>query len=462
MNWTVDIPADILPTLPPLPDQMGEQLYRALDLPAQQQPDWPDQQQVLAVRAVLESVPPVTVSSEVDRLHQQLAAVANGEAFLLQGGDCAETFVDNTEPHIRANIRTLLQMAVVLTYGASLPVVKVARIAGQYAKPRSSTLDALGLPSYRGDIINSIATTAEARVADPSRMIRAYANASAAMNLMRAVTGAGMGDLAMVHEWNQEFVHTSRAGQRYERVAAEIDRAMRFMDACGVDSHNLHSVEIFSSHEALLLEYERAMLRLDTTGDRPRLYDLSGHFLWIGERTRQLDGAHIAFAQQLANPIGVKIGPTTSPDQALEYVERLDPHCTPGRLTLVSRMGNGKVREVLPPIIEKVEASGHKIIWQCDPMHGNTHESSTGFKTRHFDRIVDEVQGFFEVHAELGTHPGGIHVELTGEDVTECLGGAQEISDADLAGRYETACDPRLNTQQSLELAFLISEMLRG
>ncbi|MEJ7649208.1 MAG: 3-deoxy-7-phosphoheptulonate synthase class II [Nakamurella sp.] len=462
MNWTVDIPADILPTLPPLPENMRDQLATALALPALQQPAWPDPEQVLAVRAVLESVPPVTVASEVDRLHDQLADVANGKAFLLQGGDCAETFVDNTEPHIRANVRTLLQMAVVLTYGASMPVVKVARIAGQYAKPRSSDTDALGLHSYRGDIINSIATTPEARIPDPSRMIRAYANASAAMNLVRAVTSAGMGDLAKVHEWNQEFVESSRAGQRYERVAGEIDRAMRFMDACGVDSHSLHSVEIFASHEALLLDYERAMLRLDVTGNKPKLYDLSGHFLWIGERTRQLDHAHIAFAELLSNPIGVKIGPGTSPELAAEYVERLDPDNSPGRLTLIARMGNTKVREVLPAIIERVEATGHKVIWQSDPMHGNTHESSTGYKTRHFDRIVDEVQGFFEVHRALGTHPGGVHVELTGEDVTECLGGAQEISDEDLAGRYETACDPRLNTQQSLELAFLISEMLRG
>nr|WP_246231977.1 3-deoxy-7-phosphoheptulonate synthase class II [Nakamurella aerolata] len=452
-----------MPTLPPLPGGMGDRLYQALELPAQQQPRWPDQQQVDAVRAVLESVPPVTVATEVDRLQQQLADVANGQAFLLQGGDCAETFVDNTEPHIRANVRTLLQMAVVLTYGASLPVVKVARIAGQYAKPRSNDTDALGLPSYRGDIINSLATTEQARIPDPSRMVRAYANASAAMNLVRAITGNGMGDLALVHEWNQEFVQTSRAGQRYERVAAEIDRAMRFMNACGVDSHNLHTVEIFASHEALLLDYERAMLRLGDPGDpNSKLYDLSGHFLWIGERTRQLDGAHIAFAEIMANPIGVKIGPGTSPDLAVEYVERLDPDNTPGRLTLISRMGNSKVRDVLPDIVSKVEATGHKVIWQCDPMHGNTHESPSGYKTRHFDRIVDEVQGFFEVHRELGTHPGGIHVELTGEDVTECLGGAQEISDDDLAGRYETACDPRLNTQQSLELAFLISEMLRG
>jgi 3-deoxy-7-phosphoheptulonate synthase len=347
-----------------------------------------------------------------------------------------------------------------------MPVVKVARIAGQYAKPRSSEIDSLGLSSYRGDIINSLATTPEARVPDPSRMVRAYANASAAMNMVRALTGAGMGDLASVHSWNQAFVANSRAGERFERMAGEIDRAMRFMSACGVDSHSLHSVEIFSSHEALLLDYERAMLRLEpgtaANGGIDKLYDLSGHFLWIGERTRQLDGAHIAFAEILANPIGLKIGPGTTPDQAVEYVERLDPHGTPGRLTLISRMGNGKVRDVLPAIVEKVEATGHKVIWQCDPMHGNTHEASTGYKTRHFDRIVDEVQGFFEVHRDLGTHPGGIHVELTGENVTECLGGAQEISDADLADRYETACDPRLNTQQSLELAFLVAEMLRS
>jgi len=467
VTWSIDVPTDEWPDLPPLPAALRTRLDRALARPATQQPAWPDPDQVASVRRVLEAVPPITVPREVDRLHGQLAEVAMGRAFLLQGGDCAETFAANTEPHIRGNIRTLLQMAVVLTYGSSLPVVKVARIAGQYAKPRTADTDSLGLASYRGDIINSLATTPEARVPDPARMVRAYANASAAMNMVRALTGAGMGDLASVHEWNQEFVANSRAGERYERVAGEIDRAMRFMQACGADSHNLHTVEIFASHEALLLDYERAMLRLEwdeqaEQEEDARLYDLSGHFLWIGERTRQLENAHIALAEILANPIGLKIGPGTTPEQAVEYVERLDPHSTPGRLTLISRMGNGRVRDVLPPIIEKVEASGHRIIWQCDPMHGNTHEASTGYKTRHFDRIVDEVQGFFEVHRELGTHPGGLHVELTGEDVTECLGGAQEISDADLAGRYETACDPRLNTQQSLELAFLVAEMLRG
>ena len=463
MNWTVDVPVDTLPELPPLPPELRAKLDDALARPAAQQPEWPDGDAVGRVRHLLEAVPPVTVPAEIDRLQSRLAMVARGEAFLLQGGDCAETFESNTEPHIRANLRTLLQMAVVLTYGASLPVVKVGRIAGQYAKPRSNNTDALGLPVYRGDIVNSLVAKPELRIPDPGRMIRAYANAGAAMNLVRALTGAGMADLAQVHDWNKDFVRTSPAGERYEALAGEIDRGLRFMSACGVTDTSLHSTEIFASHEALLLDYERAMLRMDNAdAANPKLYNLSSHFLWVGERTRQLDGAHIALAELLANPIGVKIGPTTTPDQAVEYVERLDPRNEPGRLTLIARMGNGKVREVLPRIVEKVEATGHKVIWQCDPMHGNTHESSSGYKTRHFDRIIDEVQGFFEVHHKLGTYPGGIHIELTGEDVTECLGGAQEISDSDLSGRYETACDPRLNTQQSLELAFLVAEMLRG
>lgn len=455
------MPIDLLPDLPPLPQGMREQLDAALAKPAAQQPQW-DPEQARAMRTVLESVPPITVPAEIEALQAKLAEVARGEAFLLQGGDCAETFADNTEPHIKGNIRTLLQMAVVLTYGASMPVVKIARVGGQYAKPRSSNTDALGLLSYRGDMVNGFAPDAAARAHDPSRLVRAYANAAAAMNLVRAVTASGMADLRKVHDWNQEFVRTSPAGARYEALAGEIDRGLRFMDACRVTDPALYSSDIYASHEALVLDYERAMLRLDTESEQPRLYDLSAHFLWIGERTRALDGAHIAFAEQLSNPIGVKIGPTTTPEMAVEYVERLDPTNTPGRLTLVARMGNSKVREVLPAIIEKVNATGHQVIWQCDPMHGNTHEASTGYKTRDFDRIVDEVQGFFEVHNSLGTHPGGIHIELTGEDVTECLGGAQAISDLDLSGRYETACDPRLNTQQSLELAFLVAEMLRG
>ncbi|HVW43157.1 MAG TPA: 3-deoxy-7-phosphoheptulonate synthase class II [Amycolatopsis sp.] len=462
MNWTVDVPVDTLPELPPLPPELRERLDAALGRPAAQQPEWPDAAATRRVRGVLESVPPITVPVEIDRLRSRLGMVARGEAFMLHGGDCAETFESNTEPHIRANLRTLLQMAVVLTYGASLPVVKVGRIAGQYAKPRSNTTDALGLPVYRGDIVNSLVAKPELRVPDPGRMIRAYANAGAAMNLVRALTASGLADLTKVHDWNKDFVRTSPAGERYEALAGEIDRGLRFMSACGVTDTSLHSTEIFASHEALLLDYERALLRLDNAdAANPKLYNLSSHFLWVGERTRQLDGAHIAFAELLANPIGVKIGPTATPEQTAEYVKRLDPHNEPGRLTLIARMGNAKVRDVLPPIVEAVEATGHKVIWQCDPMHGNTHESSTGYKTRHFDRIIDEVQGFFEVHHKIGSYPGGIHVELTGEDVTECLGGAQEISDLDLTGRYETACDPRLNPQQSLELAFLVAEMLK-
>ncbi|WP_409429151.1 class II 3-deoxy-7-phosphoheptulonate synthase [Mycobacterium sp. SMC-11] len=464
MNWTVDVPIDQLPALPPLPADLRERLDAALARPAVQQPSWPADQ-AKAMRTVLESVPPITVASEIERLKVQLAQVARGEAFLLQGGDCAETFTDNTEPHIKGNIRTLLQMAVVLTYGASMPVVKMARIAGQYAKPRSADIDSLGLKSYRGDMVNGLAPDAESREHDPSRLVRAYANASAAMNLVRALTSSGLASLELVHDWNREFVRTSPAGARYEALAGEIDRGLKFMSACGVADRELQTAEIYASHEALVLDYERAMLRMgpgDTADGQPKLYDLSAHYVWIGERTRQLDHAHIALAEVIANPIGVKLGPTTTPDQAVEYVERLDPHNVPGRLTLISRMGNSKVRDLLPGIIEKVQATGHQVIWQCDPMHGNTHEASTGHKTRHFDRIVDEVQGFFEVHHALGTHPGGIHLEFTGEDVTECLGGAQDISDADLGGRYETACDPRLNTQQSLELSFLVAEMLRG
>lgn len=457
MNWTFDIPVETLPPLPPLPPALRTALDDALARPAVQQPHWPDLEYVARIRALLESVPPITVAVEVDRLQERLGAVARGESFLLQGGDCAETFIDNTEEHARGTIRTLLQMAVVLTYGTSMPLVKVARIAGQYAKPRSADNDAAGLPAYRGDMINSLEPTVEGRRPDPGRMIRAYANAAAAMNLTRAITGAGLADLRHLHEWNMDFVAGSNAGARYEQVAQEIDRSLRFMSACGIDDSSLHTVEMYSSHELLVLDYERAMLRLDGG----RLYDLSAHQLWIGDRTRQLDGAHIAVAALIANPVGVKIGPTITPDEALALVRRLDPEGIDGRVTLVARMGSDRVRDLLPPIVEAVSRSGHKVVWQCDPMHGNTEESPTGHKTRQFDRIVDEVMGFFEVHHVLGTHPGGIHVEHTGEDVTECLGGAQEISHDELDSRYESACDPRLNPQQALELSFLVVEMLR-
>jgi 3-deoxy-7-phosphoheptulonate synthase len=438
-------------------DKLGLDVWR--DLPRAQQPPWPDPTIVDEVCAVLNTVPSIVAPYEVDHLRDRLADVCDGRAFLLQGGDCAETFADNTESHLLSNARTLLQMAVVLTYGASMPVIKVARVAGQYTKPRSAETDAIGLPAYRGDMINSLAPTAQARVADPQRMIRAYANASSAMNMLRAYLGGGLADLHAVHDWNRDFVRTSKFGERYEAIAREIDRALAFIRACGMtDDEALRTVTLYCSHEALALEYDRALTRV--VGGNA--YALSGHYLWIGERTRQLDGAHVDFMSRIANPIGVKLGPSTTADYAIELCDKLNPDNVAGRLTLVSRMGSHKVRETLPPIVEKVTAAGAKVVWQCDPMHGNTIESSNGYKTRHFDRIVDEVLGYFEVHRAMGTHPGGIHVELTGEDVTECLGGSQAIEDADLPGRYETACDPRLNTQQSLELAFLVAEMLRG
>jgi 3-deoxy-7-phosphoheptulonate synthase len=345
------------------------------ELPRTQTPPWPDEAAVADVCRVLDTVPSIVAPYEVDQLHQRLAQVCEGRAFLLQGGDCAETFADNTEPHLLANARTLLQMAVVLTYGASLPVVKVSRVAGQFTKPRSNDTDALGLPVYRGDMINSLEPTAQARVPDPQRMVRAYANSSSAMNMLRAYLGGGMADLHAVHDWNKGFVRDSPAGERYEAIAREIDRALAFIEACGMtDDGALRSVTLYCSHEALALEYDRALTRI--AGGRP--YGLSGHFLWVGDRTRQLDGAHVDFVSRVANPVGVKLGPTTTPDDALALCEKLNPGNVPGRLTLVSRMGNHKVRDVLPPILQAVTAAGHKVVWQCDPMHGNTIESSNG------------------------------------------------------------------------------------
>lgn len=462
MSWTVDIPQSVLPDLPPLPEGIEEVFQDVIKRDAKQQPSW-DPTQADNVRKILESVPPIVVAPEIEKLKRQLADVALGNAFLLQGGDCAETFESNTEPHIRGNVKTLLQMAVVLTYGASVPVVKLGRIAGQYAKPRSSDTDANGLLNYRGDIVNGVDPTDEDRRHDPARMIRAYANSSAAMNLVRSLTSSGTADLYRLHEWNREFVRKSRAGARYQDLAREIENGLKFMNACGVQDSTLHSADIYCSHEALLKDYERSMLRLgqDDNGDT-KLYDLSAHQVWIGERTRGLDDFHVNFAAMIGNPVGIKLGPGATPEQAVEYAEKLDPNREPGRLTIISRMGHDKVRSVLPPIIKDVEDSGHTVVWQSDPMHGNTFTSSNGYKTRHFDKIVDEVQGFFEVHRDLGTHPGGVHLEFTGEDVTECLGGAEDITDLDLPGRYESAVDPRLNTQQSLELSFLIAEMLRN
>jgi 3-deoxy-7-phosphoheptulonate synthase len=435
-------------------DPLSLDAWRAL--PAAQQPRWPDEQAMRETVATLAQSPPLVVASEVDQLRERLAAVARGEAFLLQGGDCAETFQTSSQADVAGKVRVLLQMAVVLTYGASMPVVKLGRIAGQYAKPRSAEIDPFGLASYRGDMVNDLARDPVARTPDPNRILRAYSTAATTLNLMRAYAGGGLAALDRVHSWNTAFARNTDTGTRYEQTAAEIDRAVRFMRACGVQDRALEGVELYASHEALILEYERALTRVEDG----RAYDLSAHYVWVGERTRQLDGAHIDFVSRIANPIGVKLGPSTSPDVAVELVERLDPQNTPGRLTLVSRMGNRNVREVLPALVEKVRSTGHLVVWQCDPMHGNTEETADGVKTRHLDRILDEVDGFFEVHAALGTHPGGLHVELTGDDVTECIGGTAELTPADLGRRYETACDPRLNIEQSLELAFKVAERL--
>ncbi|WP_327069571.1 3-deoxy-7-phosphoheptulonate synthase class II [Kitasatospora sp. NBC_01250] len=432
-------------------------------LPAAQQPDWPDPQALRTALADLASYPPLVFAGECDQLRARLGAVARGEAFLLQGGDCAEAFDGVSADHIRNKLKTLLQMAAVLTYAASVPVVKVGRIAGQYSKPRSKpteTRDGVTLPVYRGDSVNGFEFTPESRRPDPERLKRMYNASAATLNLVRAFTTGGYADLRQVHAWNQDFVRNSPAGQRYERLAKEIDNALNFMQACGVAPEEFKTVEFFSSHEALVLDYETALTRVDSrTGE---LYDVSGHMVWIGERTRQLDGAHIEFASRIRNPIGVKLGPTTSVDEALTLIERLDPEREPGRLTFITRMGAGKIRDHLPTLVEKVTASGAQPVWICDPMHGNTFEAETGHKTRRFDDVLDEVKGFFEVHRGLGTHPGGIHVELTGDDVTECVGGGDEVLVDDLHQRYETACDPRLNRSQSLDLAFLVAEMYRG
>ena len=433
------------------------------ELPAAQQPAWPDAGALATVREELAGSPGLVVPDECDTLRERLAAVSRGEAFLLQGGDCAETFTGVSAEAVRDKLRTILQMAVVLTYAASVPVVKVGRMAGQYAKPRSAEIESItGLPSYRGDAVNDLAATADARVPDPRRMLRAYAASAMTLNLVRAYTRGGLADLRAVHDWNQDFVRRSPAGQRYERVAADIDKALAFMRACGIDldrEQSMHGVEFFASHEALLLDYEDALTRYDA--ERGASYDLSGHMVWIGERTRALDGAHVEFARSIANPLGVKLGPGVAPEDAVALAERLDPHRLPGRLTFITRMGSGRVRDALPALVEKVRAEGIVVTWVCDPMHGNTVTTPSGYKTRHFDDVIDEVRGFFEVHHALGTYPGGVHVELTGDDVTECLGGAYDLVDDDLAGRYETACDPRLNTGQAIELAFLVAEMLR-
>ncbi|HEX9696756.1 MAG TPA: 3-deoxy-7-phosphoheptulonate synthase class II [Actinomycetota bacterium] len=433
------------------------------DMSALQQPDWPDPAAVDAVAKELQSWPPLVFAGEARTLQAQLATVAAGEAFLLQAGDCAESFLDHSADSVRDRLKVLLQIAAVLTYAAGTPIVKVSRIAGQFAKPRSSPTEMVGgveIPSFRGHIVNSDEPVAAARVPDPRRMLDAYHHAAATLNLLRAFTDGGFADLGKVHAWNNEFVASSPQGQRYEQIATQIDRALAFMRAVGIDTDNpaLHQVDVWTSHEALLLEYEEALTRQDSlTGD---WYDCSGHFLWIGERTRAPRGAHVAFLAGVGNPIGCKIGPTADPAEVVELCRRLNPGRVPGHLTLITRMGASKVRDALPPILEAVRDSGEPVIWSCDPMHGNTFTSGTGLKTRRLDDIVAEIDGFFAAHRTAGTRAGGVHLEITGAAVTECLGGGDNVTEADLDREYTTLCDPRLNAKQSLDLAFHLADLM--
>jgi 3-deoxy-7-phosphoheptulonate synthase len=434
-------------------------------LVAAQQPNWPggkDGAPLAKAVADLKALPPLVFAGECDDLKAKIAEAAAGRAFWLQGGDCAETFASATADSIRNRIKTILQMAAVLQYYSSLPVIKVGRMAGQFAKPRSNDMVSRGdvtLPAYRGDADNDIEFTESSRTPDPQRLVRVYNTSAATLNLVRAFTRGGFADLRQVHEWNKGFIRDSQFGEKYEQMATEIGRALAFMASAGVDPEQFKAVDFYASHEALIIEYEKALTRIDSRTQLP--YDVSGHFIWIGERTRQLDGAHVDFASKVRNPIGVKLGPKSTVEDALALIAKLNPDNEPGRITFISRMGAKTIREALPALVDGVTKSGASVLWVCDPMHGNTFESKNGYKTRNFEDVLDEVRGFFEVHKKLGTHPGGIHIELTGDDVTECLGGGDQVSEKDLESRYETACDPRLNHSQSLELSFLVAEMLR-
>ncbi len=431
-----------------------------------QGPVYPDQAALAAVEARLAKYPPLVFAGEARRLRDALALVANGQAFVLQGGDCAESFGDFTANIIRDTFRVLLQMAVVLTFGASVPVVKMGRMAGQFAKPRSSdseTIDGTTLPSYRGDIINGPEFTAAARIPDPARMETGYFQSAGTLNLLRAFAGGGYADLHEVHRWNLDFAARSPLAARYQDIASRIDETLAFMAACGMSSLNTPQVretDFYTSHEALLLPYEQALTRIDSTSGK--YYACSAHFLWIGDRTRHLDGSHVEFLRGVHNPIGLKIGPTMQPDDLLRLIDTLNPDNEAGRLTLISRMGAERVHAVLPPLLRAVDRAGCKVVWLCDPMHGNTISTAAKVKTRSFDSILAEVRGFFDAHAAEGSWAGGVHVEMTGQEVTECVGGAHRLTEADLGGRYETFCDPRLNAEQSLELAFLVAEELKA
>jgi len=437
--------------------------------PIKQVPAYPDMAQLEETERTLAGFPPLVFAGEADRLKKRLAEVAQGKAFLLQGGDCAESFKEFSANNIRDTFKVFLQMAVVLTFGASMPVVKVGRMAGQFAKPRSSdteTKDGVDLPSYRGDIVNAIGFDEASRTPDPVRMERAYHQAAATLNLLRAFSRGGLADLQQVHKWNLDFVANSNQGLMFEDMAARIDEALRFIAPCGVTRETvpqLQENQFYTSHEALLLWYEEALTREDTARKNTgKFYDTSAHMIWIGDRTRQPDGAHVEFFRGIENPIGMKTGPSTDPDELIRLIDILNPENEPGRLTLIARMGSDKVRDLLPPLVERVKAEGRSVIWSCDPMHGNTIKAGSGYKTRPFERILGEVRGFFDVHQDLGTYAGGVHFEMTGQDVTECTGGAASmVTDEGLSDRYHTHCDPRLNASQALELAFLIAGELK-
>ena len=434
--------------------------------PARQMPDYPDAHRLRGVESQLSTYPPLVFAGEVRELRASLAEAAAGRAFVLQGGDCAESFAEFHPDNIRDTFRVLLQMAVVLTFGAACPVVKIGRLAGQFAKPRSApveTVEGVELPSYRGDIVNGVEFDAGARTPDPERMLRAYLQSASTLNLLRALAQGGYADLHRVHRWSLGFVTETPQAERYAALADRIQEALDFMEACGVTAATtpaLHQTAFYTSHEALLLGYEQALARADSTSGS--WYGTSAHLLWIGDRTRQPDGAHVEFLRGVGNPVGMKIGPSVTVDSLLRLIERLNPANDLGRLMLISRMGASSVREALAPLVRAVAREGRTVVWSCDPMHGNTIKAGSGYKTRVLEQILDEVQGFFEVHRAEGTHAGGIHVEMTGQDVTECVGGVQEISEEGLSGRYHTHCDPRLNASQSIELAFRIAQMLRA
>ncbi len=434
------------------------------NFPALQQPEWPDLGDLEKVVKELSSCPPMVFAGEIRLLENQLEKACNRQAFLLQAGDCAESFLDFSADSIRDKLKVILQMAVILTYGSGVPVVKVGRIAGQFAKPRSSDteiVDGVPIPSFRGHMVNDETPTAEARRPNPQRLITAYNQSTSTLNLLRAFTKGGFADLSRVHSWNREFVSSSSAGQHYEKIAMDIERALYFMKACGIDLYNeptIKEVDFFTSHEALILEYEQALTRIDSiTGDP---YGCSAHMLWVGDRTRQLNGAHLEYVSGIKNPIGVKVGNSVEPDELIQVIDKLNPENKAGRITLITRFGRDKIQHKLPPLVETVEKNGFNVLWICDPMHGNTYVTENNIKTRDFSDVMDELKSFFEIHKKFGTWPGGIHIELTGDGVTECVGGETETSEENLELRYTTMCDPRLNARQAIDMAFRVADML--